>query len=78
MDNLEKKGGSNKWVTGVDEADEYSENVDSESMNADNLNHLAEFLEKTNCCSEIQGLIYLFWIPMLHCSLKHIYILYIP
>ena len=73
LHNLEERGGSNKWVTGVDEGD-----GDSRITHSDNLNHLAEFLEIPNCCSEIQGLIYLVWIPMLQCSLNHIYRFYIP
>jgi hypothetical protein len=77
LHNLEKSV-DNKWVTGVDEADGYSENDDSEITHSDNLNHLAEFLEIPNSCSEVQGFIYLLWFPMLRCSLHHNYSSYIP
>ena len=69
LHNLEELGGHKKWITGVDGEDEYIDR-DSEKTHSDNLNHLAEFLETPNCCSEIEDLIYLFWIPILQGSLN--------
>ena len=62
----------------MDDADGSIDNDDRGKTLSDNLNHLAEFLDIPNCCSEIQGLIFIFWIPMLQGSLTHIYLFYNP